>query len=347
VGEGYCLSVDSAIISVAPAVGYSMVVSDTSLCFGEFTSINVNAYGGNGNQITYSWSNGLPPLQQHIISPSESTDYSLVISDGCSVIHDTARITVAPEISYTLDFSAAGCYGTDGFAVYSGNPGTLITWDGSEYSSGTELPGLSSYIYNAIVTDTTSGCSVDTLVTILGYPIVLAEFSINPDLDCIPAGIRNINFLDLSRGGVTGTWSFGEGADQPWLSGENPFHEYNSHGTFQITLEVSDSNGCSDKYQREICLEEPFKVYLPSAFTVNADALNDVFKAKGTGILEFHMWIYNRNNTLIFESNDINNGWDGLYDGNLVQQGVYGWIVEVQWTNKQWFTTAGSVSLIR
>ncbi len=35
------------------------------------------------------------------------------------------------------------------------------------------------------------------------------------------------------------------------------------------------------------------------------------------------MLIFNRNGIRLFESNDINTGWDGSYKGEMVTEGVY------------------------
>jgi gliding motility-associated-like protein len=59
------------------------------------------------------------------------------------------------------------------------------------------------------------------------------------------------------------------------------------------------------------------------------------------------MWIYDRRGVVIFESNSINDPWDGRYKGNIVPIGVYVWVIELQWTNNSRFETAGTVTLIR
>ena len=37
------------------------------------------------------------------------------------------------------------------------------------------------------------------------------------------------------------------------------------------------------------------------------------------------MYIFNRWGELIFETTDLNKGWDGTYNGIVVQEGVYVW----------------------
>jgi gliding motility-associated-like protein len=349
VGEGLCQSVDTATIRVAPSIGYSLTVSKDSICYGDFAAINVNAFGGNGNLITYTWNNGLLPQQQQIVSPLQSTEYNLLITDGCSIIKDTIPITVASPINVQFSSSETLCYGEEGFIVanITSQSEYTIKWRGSMYNAGEILPGLASNTYTASITDTISGCKLDTTVTIPGFPLVKSQFTVNPDNDCIPSNIRDINFIDLSTGATQGSWSFGDGSELAYESGVNPFHEYITHGEYSVVLSVADSNGCEDKSEISICLLEPFRVYLPNAMTINQDGLNEIFLAKGEGIQEFKMWIYDKHGNVLFEANKLTDGWDGKFKGRYVPQDVYGWVIEVQWVNNQWFTKAGTLTVFR
>jgi gliding motility-associated-like protein len=349
IGEGLCQSVDTATIRVAPSIGYSVNVSKDSLCYGDYTAINVNAFGGNGNLISYNWNQGLLPLQQQIVSPLQSTNYILLITDGCSVIKDTISINVASPINVQFSSNDTLCYGEESFVVINATNqiNYRINWRNNVFITGETLAGFASNTYLASIIDTASGCKLDTSVTIPGYPLVKAQFSVNPDNECIPSTIRNINFIDLSNGAELGNWSFGDGSEVAYESGVNPFHEYITHGEYSVLLEVSDSNGCEDKAETTICLQEPYKIYLPSAFTVNQDGLNEIFLAKGEGIKEFNMWVYDKHGNVMFESKKITDGWDGKLKGRYVPQDVYGWVIEVQWVNNQWFTQGGTVTVIR
>ena len=64
-------------------------------------------------------------------------------------------------------------------------------------------------------------------------------------------------------------------------------------------------------------------LYMPNAFTPNGDGLNDAFGGIGEGITEYNMQIFNRWGELIFESNDLNNQWDGKNHNEMSPMGVY------------------------
>jgi len=59
-------------------------------------------------------------------------------------------------------------------------------------------------------------------------------------------------------------------------------------------------------------------LYIPSAFTPNGDGINDKFGVKAQGIKYFKMEIYNRWGELIFESENLDQLWDGTYEGKAI-----------------------------
>jgi len=73
-----------------------------------------------------------------------------------------------------------------------------------------------------------------------------------------------------------------------------------------------------------------FSLYIPNAFTPDKDGLNDVFKPVGIGVTKYHLMIFTRWGDKIFDSTNMNDGWDGTYKGNLCQLSVYVWVLEYE-----------------
>lgn len=73
----------------------------------------------------------------------------------------------------------------------------------------------------------------------------------------------------------------------------------------------------------EVKLTPAAVLYIPNAFTPNGDGLNETFGAKGEGISEFNMQIFDRWGILIFESNDLTVQWDGYIHQDKAPMGVY------------------------
>ena len=110
-------------------------------------------------------------------------------------------------------------------------------------------------------------------------------------------------------------------------------------------MSYTDVNGCSDSDSVGI-FYDPI-IYVPNTFTPGETGVNPIFKAKGGNIAEFHMEIYNRWGELIFTSNDMNMGWDGLYKGIPSQDGTYTWKITVVSFTKESTDYYGHVNLLR
>ncbi len=98
-------------------------------------------------------------------------------------------------------------------------------------------------------------------------------------------------------------WEF---VNRPLLPGTNPIMQYTVIKDDIIVL----------------YLDERFSdVFIPNSFTPNGDGVNEIFKVIGTEILdeEFSISIYNRWGDKVFETNDINQGWNG----SMLNSGYY------------------------
>jgi gliding motility-associated-like protein len=59
-------------------------------------------------------------------------------------------------------------------------------------------------------------------------------------------------------------------------------------------------------------------LYIPSAFTPDGDGINDAFGVKGKNIVSLKMKIYNRWGELVYETQKLNDTWDGTYNGSPI-----------------------------
>jgi gliding motility-associated-like protein len=87
--------------------------------------------------------------------------------------------------------------------------------------------------------------------------------------------------------------------------------------------------------------------YLPNIFSPNNDGHNDKLFVRGENINNIEFKIYDRWGELVFETNDINRGWDGKYKTKNCSEGVYTFIANVTFTNGETTIMKGNVTIIR
>ena len=124
----------------------------------------------------------------------------------------------------------------------------------------------------------------------------------------------------------------------------------NTESSFTISVVENNASGCPGEERKLLIESLPCKeavIWIPSAFTPNSDGLNDIFYVMGLVSNEkFSFEIYNRWGERLFATNDPTIGWDGSYQGQIVQDDVYIYKVFCM-VNSKYFAKYGSVSLLR
>jgi gliding motility-associated-like protein len=179
-------------------------------------------------------------------------------------------------------------------------------------STGLFTP-LSAGTYTLLISDT-AGCSLDTLVTVTSTLNPLEITITKNDLGCLGVGTEGYAIADVSGGAQPYTYLWNTNPPQ-----ETPKASDLRFGYYIV--QVSDVKGCtiSDTVYIEpgTCCEE---VFIPSAFTPNADGLNDVFRvvtSAGLQVIQFD--VVNRWGEIVWSTDDYTKGWDGFYKGQVAQ----------------------------
>ncbi len=117
----------------------------------------------------------------------------------------------------------------------------------------------------------------------------------------------------------------------------------------QYVLHTFDDYGCISLYDTiQVNVIEDFSIDVPNAFTPNGDQINDIIYVKGWGIKSLNYFrIYNRFGELVFESTDLNSGWNGTYKGVLQASDTYAFVAEVETFKGELLVKKGNISLIR
>jgi gliding motility-associated-like protein len=174
------------------------------------------------------------------------------------------------------------------------------------------------------------------------YPKPIADFTFSPQQTDIYD--REITFIDNSVIASQWLWNLGDG-DSSIVP--NPIHEYADSGSYLVTLFIENIEGCKDTVQKIVKIDPVFVIFIPNAFTPDGDKLNEYFSVKGYGITQLEMLIFDRWGEKIWEGHQLDDGWDGTYKGNLVENDVYVYKIRVRDVFKKWHNYIGKVTVIR
>jgi gliding motility-associated-like protein len=117
--------------------------------------------------------------------------------------------------------------------------------------------------------------------------------------------------------------------------------------TTTYTATNSLSTNCSRTGEFTVVVLKDALLYMPTAFTPNADGLNDYFGPIGKVPNEYSIQIYDRNGSLFFKSTSTYHLWDGKVNGKLQPNGVYVYLIQYRDINKQPVMKKGTLALIR
>jgi gliding motility-associated-like protein len=154
---------------------------------------------------------------------------------------------------------------------------------------------------------------------------------------------HHYQFNNNSVNGSSYKWYFGDGDTS---SIPDPDHLYmETIGESPVTLIAYGESGCNDTLTISVNLlvipqNDTVLFYMPNSFTPDGNEYNQYFEPvfnESVDVTSYKMQIFNRWGEVIFESNDIEIGWDGSYESQLVPTGTYTWVVN--FTDKYTFKT--------
>lgn len=346
----------------------SLSLYEDTICIGDSVVVNAFISGGSGQGYSFNWSNGLSNNAQQTLVPVQPTNYTLVVNDNCSTPNDSVSVNIFvnplpdPDFDYSIN---TGCYPLEVlFSEINPDTGYSTTWDFGDGFSSFNLDTV-SHIYNTVgqydvslsLINVNSNCentiSYQSLIEVTDYPI--ADFSFNPT--SISTLSPYVDFIDLSSNDATiYNWEVNIGNNETLQFSDPNIGPvlYNVDGldTLQTCLHISTNlTGCVDSICKSITIENKNYLYAPNAFSPNDDGKNDVFSpyVNSNSIISYQMLIYNRWGNKVFESSEINLGWDGFgIDQNICPQGVYVYkiIIEESFETKKTIYK-GNITLVR
>jgi gliding motility-associated-like protein len=320
----------------------------TEICPYVPKTIFVTPTGGSGTY-TYQWYGGLDTLGTQAtqdVLPSTTTTYIVVVTDKCGettttqvtytitspplLIQVSLGKTVCPGDSVLLSVSATGGYGQ-----------YYYDWIGTgKTSSSIWVNPMTTTTYVIAVSDECQTFDVrDEIVITVIKPVANFQIVSSPIFDGLP-----ITFQNLTSGGVSYQWTFGDGNSSTMV---HPNNTYNYPDTYIVTLIATNVLGCKDTLSRPIKISQEHYIYVPNAFTPDGNKFNNVFYATTVNIKELNVKIFNRWGETLYESNEVRFIWDGTYNGVIVKDDVYVYKIKYVTNEGEEDTLVGHIVLLK
>ena len=384
-GSGCGSVIDSVFIDEPEQLDIDLTVTDP-LCYGLETGWarvdEVFNYTGSEAAISYFWTpnpadnNGIGADSTWSLGAGE---YTLTINDenGCSRLFDF--VVNQPDSLFFTEFGFDPAYcrvfdyqsgnGVVFGAVAGGTPDFTYTWENLETGetiNNTTWGGLNPANYLFTATDA-NGCVktgqlfLDSLNPIAAFTVISDQ--LNGDLQgTAPIEVvfenNSENFANPNNplADTTFFWNLNNPIAS-WEFSGSYFETFDTtYGPLgqtyeaQVCLVAINKNGCSDTACKIITIFEPITFTNINIFSPNNDGKNDLFTfdLKSASIKEFTCVIVNRWGDVIYEMNDVADGWDGTTaGGSICSAGVYFYTYEALTDNNTKIVGQGTIQLVR
>ncbi|QHS63281.1 gliding motility-associated C-terminal domain-containing protein [Chitinophaga agri] len=349
-----CPSDFTADVSEESMILLKALAKPGDLCTGTATKLWAIPTGG--RMQSYTWEPGSRTDSSFTVTPDTTTTFKLVGIDenGCQVI-DSIRITVTTKPAAPLITAQTICPDST-ITLKITNATTPFTYNWYTFPSGGSVEGNGDTFVTPPVGTTTTWyveavngpCASDrTPVTVTTY-----DRAVTP---VVKAGT-------ITSTGVTFNWDPVPGATGYIVSVDGSPYAAPSSGNMGTTHVVTGITTQTSINIKVIALgpqacqnslpglasakPKPGEIFIPNAFTPNADGKNDYFKPEGTSISAIDMKIFNQWGELIYQTNQLT-GWNGTYNGKLQPSGVYTYTIRITMNDKTQVVKKGAINLLR
>ena len=341
-----CIAFDTVTISIKPSP-VVVKTGDSIIC--KNSSLQLQVSGGT----SYSWvpaatlsSNN---ISNPIASPTGNITYFVTTTDAalsCTSI-DSIKISIRPVNVFTISPNKSVCVNSTVQLKTTG--GNKFRWEPANIVNNPTIANpiaapLTTTLFRVNIKD--SVCNDSALLSTTIYTIALPKLSVSKsnNIDCSDA---------QARLAVTGANKY------IWTAATQPLYLSDSSIATPIAFPtitkkyfvtgIDTLTNCSntDSISVLVSIGNNPVMYIPNAFSPNADGINDCFKIKHQGRLKyFQLTIFNRMGNRVFFTTDVNDCWDGKYNGQLQNSGSF--VYHLKMINEcRENVTSGNLLLIR
>lgn len=265
VNGGICF--DLRTIKIVESFMQNEITSPLTMCSGDSVVIEVETVNGVG--LSYSWDNGLPNQSSHTISPSDTTAYSVTITDyiGCQdILNTSVDVLLSPSMSLsqnqiTLCESDSVDIVVSGADEYSWNTGDTVNQITLVYPTG--LDSLIVY-----------GVNGGSCIRKIGIPIEQSHIDGTISDDQRVCEGNSVSIIVVSNTpNITYNWDNG-------LSNTN-FHSVSPVQTTEYNVQLIDAIGCIDSLSTMVYVDSVPTLAVTPVDTTICEGDSVIFNASG------------------------------------------------------------------
>jgi gliding motility-associated-like protein len=347
----------TAQLTVKPLPHAQIVTNTNVICVGQQLNITFNMAGTPPYAITYVLGtdtlslNSIPnnfTLNLNPVEPVFAAVLNVVDSSTPQCTSNTpaatfVQITQMPNAPVIANREPIACSGEAIAIGAPPSPGITYSWTPTTGLSNANISnptllrrvgGFSKQTFTYVLNASNGECATRDTIKVTIDPGPRANFSYGPTP--VSSIDPNVRFTNLSIANeLTGFyWDFA-GLGESFA--ENPTFKFpeGKEGTYKVTLTAMDiESGCKDEYIDFVQVRPEMLVFVPNAFTPDADGKNDLWGPVLTNVDEdnYRLTVYDRSGSIVFETRDVNKKWNGSLNGGdyYVKNDVYVWIIETK-----------------
>jgi len=253
--------------------------------------------------------------------------YTYIVGGDPICDTDSARtsVTIIDLSNLTITTPEYICLGDEIFQFTTNIDGGQWTGEGI-IDSSTGLfssQGLTPNTYTINYSIETENCSnsVENLIEIHHIP----ELFLGDDLEWCSNELLELTISDFDVADNL-LWYDGSSSNQKIIA----FDNINSGTQKIVWAKIENDCGISiDSVVIDI-IDCEIYFYVPNAFTPDGNSVNNIFKPSliTEGLNSYMLQIFDRWGNILFESNDVSQGWTGHNSAGNIQDGVYVWKIK-------------------
>ncbi len=241
-----------------------------------------------------------------------------------------------PVAEFTVKGTTSGCKGLNVQFEAKEQPKVNYLWSFGDGNYSNERTPSHTYnqagVYSVeLIVQSTEDKKVlaktaqENVVTVYDNPEVIIEKDVE-----LEGGLTKV-FYSVSGGSdAILLWEFENGEKS---KDAEVVYTYKKRGNHTVILNVESPEGCKNKLEDIVFVEEDYNLLAPNTFSPNGDGLNDEFipfALKDMNV-PFTLVIQDRRGNVVFKTSDINKAWDGtnMNTGEQAPETNYMWFVRL------------------